>query len=102
MVLISDGEYQYEYNDFLNAVGALDTSKNSGYSFDNASAPLTQSSVKQSPSPLNQDQSDAAAYANVTTRKDQAPYKIVKQTGWHVYYLMLTLIIGTNKRGNDE
>jgi hypothetical protein len=25
--------------------------------------------------------SDAAAYKNVTTRKDQAPYKIVKQTG---------------------
>ena len=63
MVLISDGEYQYEYNDFLNAVGALDTSKNSGYSFDNVSAPPTQSPVKQSPSPLNQDQSDAAAYA---------------------------------------
>ena len=63
MPLISDGEYKYEYNDFLKSVGALDTSKNSGYYFDNDPAPLDQSPIKQSPSSLNQDQSDTASYS---------------------------------------
>lgn len=59
MPLISDGEYQYEYNDFLNAVGALDTSKNSGYSYDNDPLPPKPLPIKQPQQPLTQDQNDS-------------------------------------------
>jgi len=57
--LISDGEYQYEYNDFLKSVGALDTSKSSGYSFDNDPAPPQPLPIKQPQQPLTQDQNDS-------------------------------------------
>ena len=49
MPLISDGEYQYEYDDFLKATGALDTSKNSGYYFDNESTTPTKSPISPIP-----------------------------------------------------
>lgn len=62
MPLISDGEYQYEYNDFLNAVGALDTSKNSGYSFDlidnMTPRSAAETNAQQTQQPLTQDQND--------------------------------------------
>ena len=63
MPLISDGEYQYEYDDFLKAVGPLDTSQSSGYSFDlidnMTPRSAAETNAQQTQQPLTQDQNDS-------------------------------------------
>ena len=81
MVLISDGEYQYEYDDFLKAVGALDTSKNSGHSYDNDPPPPPPLPIKQPQQPLTQDQNDsidATKYLSATPPTVTPPPALTK------------------------
>ncbi len=73
MPLISDGEYQYEYNDFVKAVGALDTSKNSGYSYDNNPPPPQPLPIKQPQQPLTQDQNDSIDATKYLSATPPAP-----------------------------
>ena len=68
MPLISDGEYQYEYDDFAKAFGALDTSKNSGYSFD-----LIDNMTPRSAAEANDQQTQGVKSLTVGSGQPQQP-----------------------------
>jgi len=66
--LISDGEYQYEYNDFLKAIGPLNTSQSSGYSFD-----LIDNMAPRSAAEANDQQTQGVKSLTVGSGQPQQP-----------------------------